>query len=191
MDLGTLEIALVLVAICIVPFIILGKNNKKRDKQLLQSLLDSASKEDCKITQSEYLNDVAIGLDETNNKLFFFKKIESTEIAQHVNLLEMKSCGILNSNRPMNSKKHKDIIIEKIGMSFTPLDKNKAHEIFEFFNSEETMLLSGELQLAQKWVKIVNNLLQAMPVKKDQNLHKQFTQNKPVAVANKQELLAS
>lgn len=191
MDLETLEIALVLVAICIVPFIIMGTNKKKRDKQLLQLLLDSASKENCKITQSELLNDVAIGLDETNNKLFFFKKIESIEIAQHVSLLEMKSCGILNSNRLMDSKKKKDVIIEKIGLSFTPLDKNKAHEIFEFFNSEETMLLSGELQLAQKWAKIVNNLLQGMPVRKDQNLHKQFSHNKPTTVTNKQELMVS
>jgi hypothetical protein len=189
MDLGTLEIALVLVAICVVPFILMGRNKKKRDKQLLQLLLNSATKENCKITQSEYLNDIAIGLDEANNKLFFFKKIEENEIAQHVNLLEMKSCGILNSNRPLDSKKHKDVIIEKIGLSFTPIEKNKTHTIFEFFNSEETMLLSGELQLAQKWAKIVNDKLKAIPAKKDHNSHKEHTASKLEVTKKSHELV--
>ncbi len=190
MDLGTLEIAFVLVAICVVPFILMGRNKKKRDKELLQLLFDSAAKENCKITASEHLNDIAIGLDEANNKLFFFKKIEKNEIAQHVNLLEMKSCGILNSNRPMDTKKNKDIIIEKIGLSFTPLEKNKVHTVFEFFNSEETMLLSGELQLAQKWMKIVNTILQEMPSKKEFNSPKQTVTNNQTIVKSSRELVA-
>jgi hypothetical protein len=167
MDLGTLIIAAVLVAICIVPFLIMGRNKKKRDKQLLQLLFDTASKENCKITQSEFLNDIAIGLDGINNKLFFLKKIDAIEVEQHVSLLEIKNCGLLNSNRPLDTKMNKGVIIEKIGLTFTPNDKNKTNIVFEFFNSEETMLLSGELQLAQKWEKIINEKLKATSVKKE------------------------
>jgi len=192
MDLGTFIIAAVLVAVCVVPFMIMGRNKKKRDKQLVQLLFDTASKENCKITQSEFLNDIAIGLDEIANKLFFFKKIDTIEIGQHVSLSEIKNCGLLNSNRPSNNKKDKDVIIEKIGLSFTPIDKNKASIVFEFFNSEETMLLSGELQLAQKWAKIVNEKLKVSPLKKEpfhQNEKALIKGNKPVVSKREQELV--
>lgn len=192
MDLGTLIIAAVLVAICAVPFMIMGRNKKKREKQLLQLLFDTASKENCKLTQSEFLNDIAIGLDGINNKLFFFKKIDAIEVEQHVSLSEIKNCGLLNSNRPLDTKKNKDIIIEKIGLTFTPIDKNKTNIVFEFFNSEETMLLSGELQLAQKWAKIINEKLKETSVKKEsfgQNERAAAKESKPAVPKREEELV--
>ena len=91
MNLGTAITGAIFIAIFMLPFIFMLQGRKKKEKQLLQSISTVANNQNCKISKYELCEEFAIGLDETANQLFFLKRTEDQEIAQFVNLSEIKS----------------------------------------------------------------------------------------------------
>ena len=63
MDLGSVIIGAVLLAICAVPFLLMGQKRKKRDRQTLQLLFNRANQEKCTISQHEICGDFVIGIE--------------------------------------------------------------------------------------------------------------------------------
>jgi hypothetical protein len=157
MDLGTIVITLVFIAIVTVPFVLTGYSKKRKKKNLFHRLTEMAENEGCAITQHEFCGDFLIGLDEVADRLFFFKKSENHEIVQSVNLMEYKSCRLVNSNRTVGDKKTSYSVIDKLELCFYPNDKSKPDILVELYNDEyDSLTLSGELQLAEKWEKLLN-----------------------------------
>ena len=74
MDFGLIVITIIILALCIVPFVIMGRNSKKKEKQILQSLFDLAGKHNYTVSQFDLWNHAAIGSDEGMNMIFFTKK---------------------------------------------------------------------------------------------------------------------
>jgi hypothetical protein len=74
MNLETIIFNTVLVVLCIIPFILMGRFQQKRKNQLLKSLTDLAVTQNCKITYKEFCGEIVIGLDESNNFLFFMRR---------------------------------------------------------------------------------------------------------------------
>ena len=160
MDLWTIIITLVFIAIVTVPFVITGYSKKRKKKNLFRRISEMAESEDCIITQHEICGDFVIGLDGMADHLYFFKKSENQEIAQNVNLLEFKSCRLINSSRTLGEKKSKYNVIYKLELCFYPNDKSKPDISIELYNDEfDSLTLSGELQLAEKWEKLLNERL--------------------------------
>lgn len=133
MDSGTLVIGAIMIAICILPFILINNSIKKQKKQLLQALLALSDQKNCKMTQYELGSNLAIGIDENADLLFFFKRLKDKEISQHVNLKD------------------------KLELCISPKTKSRPDIFLEFYNSEENLQLNGELQLIEKWAKIIND----------------------------------
>jgi len=157
MDLGTIIITLVFIAIVTVPFILTGYSKKRKKKNLFSRLTEMAKTEDCTITEFEFCSDFVIGLDEMANHLFFYKKAENREIAKSINLREYKSCKVFNANRSVGDKKEKLYVVDKLELSFYPVDKGKPEISIEFYNDEyDSLTLTGELQLIEKWEKLLN-----------------------------------
>jgi hypothetical protein len=157
MDLGTIVITLVFIAIVTVPFVLTGYSKKRKKKNLFHRLTEMAENEGCAITQHEFCGDFLIGLDEVADRLFFFKKSENHEIVQSVNLMEYKSCRLVNSNRTVGDKKTSYSVIDKLELCFYPNDKSKPDILVELYNDEyDSLTLTGELQLAEKWEKLLN-----------------------------------
>ncbi|MCC6754323.1 MAG: hypothetical protein IT266_10120 [Saprospiraceae bacterium] len=168
MDLGTTITGIIILLICIIPFVIMYLNNQKREKKLLQELSTFAERNNCKISQHElWNNNSLIGIDETANMIFFIKKLKGNEIMQQINLTEIQKCRVINSGRTVSNKNGSHKVVDKLDLAFTFHDKNKEEIIVEFYNADyDSLTLSGELQLVEKWCKIINDRISSSRQKK-------------------------
>ena len=157
MDSGTLIVGAIMIVICILPFILINNSIKKQKKQLLQSLSGLATQQNCKITQHELGSNLAIGMDENADFLFFFRRVKDKEIVQHIDLKDIQNCKVLNTSRTVRNSKENYQVTDKLELCVTPKAKSRPDILLEFYNSDENSQLDGELQLIEKWTKIIND----------------------------------
>ncbi len=159
MNLGTAITGATFIAIFMMPFILMLNGRKKRERLILQSISAIANNLNCKISQYELYEEFAIGLDETANYLFFLTKTKDKEVAQYLNLTEIKSCKVVKTERNIGNKLNNYTTIENLGLHFSFFNKNNPDIILTFYDAEENMELNGEVQTIEKWAKIVNDRL--------------------------------
>lgn len=158
MDLGSVIVGTIILAFCIVPFVIMHYNSVKKENKMLQSLNEIAQQHNCKISQHEFCGDFVIGLDENINFVFFFKQKKEEAISRFVDLSEIQYCKAVKSTRTIQSKDGNISIPDRVELSYIPANKGKAETRFELYD-EENMQISGELQLVDKWSKQINDRL--------------------------------
>jgi len=161
MNLGTIIIGAIAVAICFLPFFLMNSGKKKRDRQLIQSLNDFAAKSNCSISKTDIWYNAAIGLDEKNKVLFFLKKENDKESIKEIKLSEIQNAKILKNSKPYGKKNNESILIEHIGLALSSGDKNKPDIVLTFYSSISNRQIHTEFQLAEKWEKNVNICLQS------------------------------
>jgi hypothetical protein len=159
MDSGIVIVGTILLALCIVPFVILHYNSKKKEKQMLQSLTEIAQQHNCKMTQHEFCGEFVIGLDENKNFAFFFRQKKEEAISRFVDLSEIQTCQVVKKNRNSKNNNGGFAFTERIELNFIPTHKSKEEIRFEMYDAEANMQLNGELQLADKWSKQINDRL--------------------------------
>ncbi|AEE53159.1 hypothetical protein [Haliscomenobacter hydrossis] len=163
MDLGVTLTGVIIVLLCIIPFVVMSQNSKRKKQKKLQNLFDFAAKNQGNITQHDFWHKSSIGLDETNNTLFFIRTLQDKEITQVVKLEDMQKCQLINTNRIINDQDSQVKVIDKLELSFTPRDKQQAAIVLEFFKVEsDSLTLTGELQLAEKWTNLANAQINAL-----------------------------
>jgi len=159
MDLGSALTGTILLIVCIVPFVIISYNSKKKQKIMLLSLKKIAQQHNCQINKHEFCGNFVIGIDHAKNFIFFSKRANDNMVEQYVDLAEVRSCRVVNTSRTMKSQNGNCQVIEKLELVFFPVLKNKIETTLEFYNDEVNMQLAGELQCIENWSKIVNNRL--------------------------------
>ena len=159
MDWGTAIVGLISILICIVPFMIMYYKRIKKENKMLQSLNEIAQQHNCKIGQHEFCGDYVMGMDENRNFVFFFKQKREVAISQFVDLSEVQICQVVKKTRNVKNDIGSLSIIERVELSFTPINKNKVVTKFELYDEEIHMQLSGELQFVDKWAKQINDRL--------------------------------
>ncbi|MDO9276772.1 MAG: hypothetical protein Q7T92_14665 [Lutibacter sp.] len=159
MNLGTIIVGAISLVLCALPFILMIRGRKRKEKQLMQSLVGIANNHNCKISSHELFVDFAIGLDEMANQLFFFRKTTENEMAQHINLAEVKFCKVINTSHTISNNDESNKIIDKLELQFSFLDKKIPDNLFVFYNADENTQLNGEILTIEKWAKIVNDNL--------------------------------
>ncbi|MFO7674058.1 MAG: hypothetical protein R6V74_10165 [Lutibacter sp.] len=162
MNLGTAIVGAIFIAVFMLPFIFMLNGRKKNEKHLLQSILTIADKHNCKISQKEISEEFAIGLDETLNHLFFFKKTKDKEIVQHIDLKEIKSCKVIKTDHTSGNKEDSYKSIDKLDLHFSFLDRKNPDISLVFYDSEENFGMDGEIQMIEKWREIINNRLKTI-----------------------------
>lgn len=165
MDLQSLIIGVITIALCFLPYVYFTKKNKKKDQQFFQLLLDKAKQLNCNLTNHEVTGNIIIGLDDEKKELFFLKRTRNYERLQHLNLSEMRSARLNNVSRMVGERDSKQKVIDKLQLIFTPIDTTKRDIVFEFYNSDETLVMNGELQLIETWSKIVTDKITPHPIK--------------------------
>ncbi len=155
MDTGTIIITLILLSACTLPFILMTIKRKNKEKQLLQSLQILAQNNQAVISQYDVWSKSAIGMDESTNQAFFFRHLTEGETRQHVNLSAIKHCRIIKTSKDAEAKHNNQL--EKLELVFTYKDSHISDTPFELYNvSHDGFTLNGELQIADKWFKILN-----------------------------------
>ncbi|MBR9757182.1 MAG: hypothetical protein GYB39_03800 [Algicola sp.] len=152
MDLGITIIEVVLIAICIIPFILMGLSKAKNKKQQLQLLTKLAQKEQCKMDTYEVFANISIGLDTSKKRLLFVRQDNDTITQESIDLLHIKNCNLIKASNNNNAPKD----ISKLELALAPTSNNKTETRLLFFDIATEMPLSGQLQLAEKWNAIIN-----------------------------------
>ncbi len=104
-----------------------------------------------------------IGADQDFRQLFFSKKVGEQELDQQILLAEVKNCQINQTSRTLSSPEGDQKITEKLELVFSFKNKDKADAVLVFYDAgTDSLTLAGELQLIQKWNKLVNDTLKTM-----------------------------
>jgi hypothetical protein len=159
MDFGVAIIGIITIIICIVPVYLLVRSGQKRKNSMLASLRNSAAAHNCELSSYEFCNDFVIGIDLSRKFVFFHKKSDRTDISQFVDLNTVLSCQAIKQSSAVQSEAGQMTVFEKLELAFTPRDKGSAESRFGLYDVSHNFHLSGELQLMDKWVKIINDQL--------------------------------
>lgn len=161
MDSGTIITAIIFILVCSIPFIIMSMNAKKKERKFLRALFKIAENNNCKVSDHDFLGHAAIGIDEADNMVFFIKIVNHIEMAQQVSLSEIQKCRVTELARTGTDANGYFKFIDKLGLLFEDKDKNKDDALLEFYNVAYcSPTLSGELQLADKWCRILNDKIE-------------------------------
>lgn len=160
MDLGTDIIAIIIVIVCILPFILIAKGRKKKEKKLLAALQEVANRDNCTVNDYEINSSFIIGIDYKQNRVFYYKNEEGVINEGIVNLEGIKTCKIGTQSKTINAAKgRKEYIIQGLNLKFVPRLKQDPEVSFTVYDSDLKMQLTGELQLAKKWETLINKKL--------------------------------
>ena len=159
MDLGTIIIGVIIIAICTLPFVYMHYNRVKKENKTLQTLKELAKQHNCEISQHEFCGDFVLGIDKIRNFVFFLKQKDDGAMAQFVDLAEVQMCQTLKKIRTIQAEYETVTVIERIELSFFPNQKNQSETKLELYDDHITIRQSGELQFADQWSKEINECL--------------------------------
>jgi hypothetical protein len=149
MDATSLTIGIILLIICVLPFIIFSIINSKKRKKRIQNLIQKAKENNATIHEKDDWNQSIIGLDKTNKMLFFSKKSEEIDKFISINISELLKCRIERTENKLKA-------LEKLELELTFASKPTV--VLEFFNKDETRILLNEIEIIQKWQTLLNKI---------------------------------
>src|SRR5690606_36049536 len=94
MDLGTILTAIIMLSICIVPFILMNRRKKKRIKQLYNNFITYISSNNLTIGQHEVCGDFVLGVDNTSKYILFIKQSKSISTEVCIPIASVSSCQL-------------------------------------------------------------------------------------------------
>lgn len=159
MDSGSTLIGIIALALFIVPLFIVYLNSKKTQNKMLQALKDQAQQYNCKISQHEFCGDFVMGIDMKENFVFFAKQNKEDVAFQFIDLSTVQLCQITKKTRTVKTRSENVTVTERVELKFTPDKPDQNETIFELYNDDVRMQLSGELQCADKWSNLINENL--------------------------------
>lgn len=161
MESGTLIIGVVIVLACFLPLLFVYINRKREEKSILRYVNDYAQSKNSSINIHDLWNNTAIGIDSNKHILYFLRKTSTDEIVE-IHLKDLQKCKLLSTKASYNEKGNKESV-SKIDLVLTYSDTQKPVKLLEFYNTRyDNLTLNSELQLAEKWEKIVGKELSSI-----------------------------
>ncbi len=149
MDSTSLTIGIILLIVCVLPFILFSVINSKKRKKRIENLILKAKENNATIQEKDDWNQSIIGIDKTNKMLFFSKKSEEFDKFISINISELLKCRIERTENKHN-------VLEKLELELTFASKPTV--VLEFFNKDETRLILNEIEIIQKWQTLLNKI---------------------------------
>lgn len=161
MDTVSIIVTLIFVGIIAIPIILMNRSRMAKKKQSMSTLTAFAGTKGGKISEFDFWKNTSIGLDRDNHLLFFIRKKGAEEQKTAIDLKEIQSCRILNATRSVPTPSGSEKVTDKLELIFKSNDQGVPEKILEFFNSstQDSLSLTGELQLIEKWLGVLNNEL--------------------------------
>ena len=152
MDSETTIIGIILLLICIVPFIVINKKKATKRKNKLKILTNSVQKMNGAIYKNEFWNHYGIGLDKTNKMLYFSTQSDEENSYDVINLKSIATCSIIKKQDNSNS-------ITGLSLQLDFTDKSKPTVYLSFYERDKNIVLVNELDLIQRWSTTINEQL--------------------------------
>ncbi|MCA9747638.1 MAG: hypothetical protein R2863_09755 [Candidatus Kapaibacterium sp.] len=159
MEMKTFIMVSITVIVVVAPFVIVYLKNKCKTGKTKSVLSKYSSLYNSNIDESDTLGNMAIGIDYKQRRLFFIKHYKSKEVEQIIDLNEIKSVKLVNEKRSVKTGKTSTLVVERIELVLAKKDNSNQNIILEIYNENVNMVLSGEVQLANKWNTILENIL--------------------------------
>jgi len=167
MDSGVTIIGLAFLLLGAVPIILLSRHKSNKKKLLLNELDNLAQQLNGKIDEYDFWKTMSIGIDKSNNSLYFIQKRELEIVKRHVNMQEISQCRAINKSNVISNKDSNYTVVEQLGLAFTFIDKTKSDLIFEFYNIDfDGFTVTNEASLIEKWAAIANASINALKLKR-------------------------
>jgi hypothetical protein len=160
MESGMIVIAAVLVAVIVVPILLISINTKKQSKTLLNGLKTLCSQNNGVLSEHIEHNNFALGADENKKAIYFYKKTEDAIIAKTIHLKAVDHCEILKTTTRVKKEKGFEELTQKVTISFIPI-KGESTEFIDLYDDNDSLLVNGEVAIAEDWKRIVNQLIAA------------------------------
>ena len=150
----TIIFAVIAVAIlCLILYALL-KTKENSVPPTLQTLKNFAERNGSEIIEHDNQDNLAIGLSVKDKTVYFLKLIEGQQVLHHVRTNEVRQPRLDMKMR--KSRNQGEEAVETISLVFQHKDATKPPVKFEFYNLEnDTLSVYGEFELAQKWLKII------------------------------------
>lgn len=134
---------------------------KRKQRKTLSKLKNFATENNCTLNEFDCWDKSLIGLDKTGGgKLFFIRKSPGIKSKIIIHLLDIKRCNLIKTERTEKVGRIKISIIDRIQLILTPKNLHNEEISLEFYNTDfDSLTLTGELQLAEKWNKLINDSL--------------------------------
>ena len=156
MDSGTLIVAAVFIAICIVPFLLTGRKYKKHKRELIKALNQLAVQSNCTITIQDTKGNFGIAMDENSGRVFFARYTGENLVARDVDLAGYIRCKM---NIAVRIADGGEKVTERIELVLSSVQLSTPQVVFDLYNVEhDSLTLSGELQVAEKWERLIGNI---------------------------------
>jgi hypothetical protein len=153
MDKSTLIIGFSFLALAIIPFLIVNFNAKKEEKKRISKFREFVRDNNGNIAILDSWNNRVLGLDRYSDCLFFYFEKNEVFKKEIIDLSKIKSCFLDQSYR----KNSESQVISSLCLSFNS-HSNQTIPSLQFYSEEiDTIGLNGELQIANKWLSIINN----------------------------------
>lgn len=163
MDITSSIIGIGLLLLFVIPIVLLNRRGKKTEQLFKNKLFSQAEKDSCEINEFEIWNNAAIGLDSNSSKLFFLKKVAYKDEYENMDLKEVSTCQLRNTNENFNSKDGQQTIIEKLELIFSFKGHGKDPKSIVLYDRDlDNLNLNGEVQIAQKWHGILTKELESI-----------------------------
>jgi|SRR5690606_9613489 len=155
-NVSNIIIGIISIFICCVPFIISRYNRKKKEKKIFIPLQTLAQQINCTIHEHEFCGDFVIGMDKTKHFVFFVKNIKENISTKVVNLNSIQTCKVVKNTKKNNGNY---LIVSDVLLCFVPKNKHDAEILFELYDYNTNLQLSGELQFVEKWKDLIRKHL--------------------------------
>lgn len=156
MDFQILLTGLVIILVCVLPFVLASILKKQKLKSRLKKLNQLANSHQGKISLSDFSDHFSIGLDEFSKKLFY---INGSNI-QVIDLKDFKSViSVSNEGKTIDDNSLSGMFYDKLSLVFLPKDKNVLKVELEFYNCNNSLLVRKEKDLLLKWEHLLKTML--------------------------------
>lgn len=160
MDFETILLGILATAVFLLPILYIQRKQKSQANKGQQAFVAAAQLHGLQLSTSDFWgNQYGIGLDKVQGKLFYRNASELDPQEVVIDLGQVRRCSFDNVHREQNGNRIIDMIVLRIG-----LHGPKAPELYlPFYNREGNLMLSGELQLAEKWCHLIQQQLADQP----------------------------
>ena len=156
---STAIIGLIIIGVCIIPFIILKiKNNNSRNTSI-SNLSSIAASYNARIDKADIGSDFVIGTDTNQKKIFFEKSINGDKQALIVDLLNITHAEVSKQTKIMPTGKENRVIVTDIGINLFPMKKGEDIIYINFYNLDRNNFVRNELELATTWNERINAMI--------------------------------
>jgi hypothetical protein len=158
MDSESTILGLAILLTCITPILILKIRSNLKKRKFTGLLYELAKKHNTTISQYDHWNASAIGLNKNGTQAFSISIYKDEEKQHELTLSSFTKCIVVNNNAGAAYKEGSFKVTNGIDLKL--LSKNGQDALINFYNIEnDDPLLTDELELAEKWCKIINECI--------------------------------